>query len=230
MTQAAPQRSRAERTRTAVLEAAEAIFAEKGFAATRLEDVADRVGIRRASIVYYFKDKKELYHAVLAGVFGGLHARIDAALARPDPLPARIEAGVAAWVDYVGSRPSIARLILREVADAAPGHQPALLDHTGPFFELIRKQVFEREPEQVAKLAKIDPVHLASTIAGATVFFVAAMPSLVPQLELDPISPAHLAAHREEVLRIVRRLLGTRGPRDASARKRGERELEDADE
>jgi TetR/AcrR family transcriptional regulator len=216
MSQAARQRSRAERTRAAVLEAAEAIFAEKGFAATRLEDVADRVGIRRASIVYYFKDKKELYHAVLASVFGGLLAKIDAALTRPDPLPARIEAGVCAWVDYVGARPSIARLLLREVADAAPGHRPAVLEHTRPFFELVRKQVFERGGDESAQLTPIDPVHLASTIAGATVFFVAAMPALVPELELDPVSPKHLAAHREEVLRIVRRLLGTRGPRTLS--------------
>jgi TetR/AcrR family transcriptional regulator len=213
MPQAAPQRPRAERTRAAVLEAAEAIFAEKGFAATRLEDVADRVGIRRASIVYYFKDKQELYHAVLASVFGGLLGRIEAALSLPDPLPARIEAGVGAWVDYVGARPSIARLILREVADATPGSRPAILEHTRPFFDLIRRQVFERDGGAVARLSPIDPVHLASTIAGATVFFIAAMPTLVPERALDPIAPAHLAAHREEVLGIVRRLLGTQGPR-----------------
>ena len=228
MSQAIPQRTRAERTRAAVLEAAEAIFAEKGFAATRLEDVADRVGIRRASIVYYFKDKKELYHAVLGSVFGGLLAKIAEALTRPDPLSERIEAGVGAWVDYVGARPSTARLLLREVADAAPGHRPAVLEHTQPFFELVRKQVFEREPGETARLSAIDPVHLASTIAGATVFFIAAMPALVPELELDPVSPAHLAAHREEVLRIVRRLLGTRGPRASRAEKRGSTDPEDA--
>ncbi len=230
MSQAIPQRSRAERTRAAVLEAAEAIFAEKGFAATRLEDVADRVGIRRASIVYYFKDKKELYHAVLASVFGGLLVKIEEALTQPDPLPARIEAGVGAWVDYVGARPSIARLLLREVADAAPGHSPAVIEHTRPFFELVRKQVFERDPAQLARLSPIDPVHLASTIAGATVFFVAAMPALVPELALDPLSPKHLAAHREEVLRIVRRLLGTKGPRSPRSEKRTSAELEESDE
>lgn len=228
MSQVAPHGTRAERTRAAVLEAAEAIFAEKGFAATRLEDVADRVGIRRASIVYYFKDKKELYHAVLGSVFGGLLAKIGEALTGADPLPQRIEAGVGAWVDYVGARPSTARLLLREVADAAPGHRPAVLDHTQPFFELVRKQVFEREPEQIAQLSSIDPVHLASTIAGATVFFVAAMPALVPELELDPVSPAHLAAHREEVLRIVRRLLGTRGPRSSRSEKRSSGDPEEA--
>jgi TetR/AcrR family transcriptional regulator len=219
MPDAASQRPRAERTRAAVLEAAEAIFAEKGFAATRLEDVADRVGIRRASIVYYFKDKRELYDAVLAAVFGGLHARIEEALSRPDPLPARIEAGVGAWVDYVGSRPSIARLILREVADAAPGQHPAVIAHTRPFFELVRKQVYQRPDAAGASLTPIDPVHLASAIAGATVFFVAAMPTLVPDLALDPVAPARLAAHREEVLRIVRRLLGIAEPRRPSAQK-----------
>ena len=186
MSQVAPQPSRAERTRAAVLEAAEAIFAERGFAATRLEDVADRVGIRRASIVYYFKDKKELYHAVLASVLGGLHERIEAALSRPDPLPGRIEAGVEAWVDYVGARPSIARLLLREVADAAPGRRPDVLAHTQPFFELVQREVFERDGAALAQFSPIDPVHLASTIVGATVFFVAAMPVLLPDRPLDP--------------------------------------------
>jgi TetR/AcrR family transcriptional regulator len=50
--------ARAIRTRAAILDAAEALFSERGFDATRLEDVAERVGIRRASIVYYFKDKR----------------------------------------------------------------------------------------------------------------------------------------------------------------------------
>ena len=60
------------RTRRAILEAAESCFAAQGFEATRLEDVAAEVGIRRASIVYYFRDKSELYEAVLDELFGEL--------------------------------------------------------------------------------------------------------------------------------------------------------------
>ena len=96
MRRAASHGSRAEKTRAAVLDAAEDLFAERGFDATRLEDIAERVGIRRASIVYYFKDKRELYDAVLASVFGGLRDRIRAALASQAPLPERIEAAVGA--------------------------------------------------------------------------------------------------------------------------------------
>jgi hypothetical protein len=146
-------------------------------------------------------------------VLGGLRQRIDRAFSSADPLPDRIEAGVSAWVDYVGARPSFARLLLREVADAAPGRRPAILEHTQPFFELIQREVFQRDADALRQFTPIDPVHLASTIVGATVFFMAAMPALLPDRPLDPVSPEHLAAHREEMLGIVRRLLGTTGPR-----------------
>ena len=60
----------------------------------------------------------------------------------------------------------------------------------------------------------VDPAHLASTVAGATVFFVSAMPTLFPALEFDPLSREQLEAHRSQVLRITRRLLGVPGDGD----------------
>jgi hypothetical protein len=51
-------------------------------------------------------------------------------------------------------------------------------------------------------------VHIASLVAGSTVFFVAAMPVLLPGTDFDPLATEQLAAHKREVLGIVRRLLG----------------------
>ena len=214
MAQPARLGSRAERTRASILAAAEVLFAEKGFAATRLEDVAENVGIRRASIVYYFKDKRELYDAVLEDVFRELFDRIEAALSSPAAILARIEDCVNAWVDFVSHRPSFARILLREVADASPDVPPTLLRHTQPFVSLVTREVYEREEGTgPLKDTGIDPIHVASTIAGATVFFVAAMPTLVADRGVDLSSPEHLETHRAQVLRVVQRLLGTRGPR-----------------
>jgi TetR/AcrR family transcriptional regulator len=199
---------RAERTRAAILEAAEALFAARGFAATRLEDVAERVGIRRASIFYYFRDKADLYDAVLADVFGGLRERLEPALLAPGPVGARAEAAVSAWVDYVAERPSLARLLLREVADGTPEREPPLLRHTRPFFDLVGRLIAETDAPG-APASPVEPIHLASTVAGATVFFVAAMPTLLPGTGFDPLAPGPLEAHRAEMLAITRRLLGT---------------------
>jgi TetR/AcrR family transcriptional regulator len=202
---------KAERTRAAILEAAEQLFAERGFAATRLEDVAERVGIRRASIVYYFRDKPELYDAVLAHVLDGLYRVIEPALTARAPVVQRIDLAVSAWVDYVGHRPTFARLLLREIAGASGADAPTMLKHTLPFVKLARRAMEEARGEPDRFHSPVDPAHLASTIAGATVFFVSAMPTLFPALGFDPLAKEQLDAHRAEVLRITHRLLGTNG-------------------
>ena len=207
MVQGAAHGSRAEKTRAGILAAAEALFAERGFYATRLEDIAERVGIRRASIVYYFKDKRELYDAVLEDVFGGLHDALAEVLVRGKTLTEQIEVGVSTWVDYVGRRPSIARLVLREVADANRERGAGVLEQTQRLRQLIQHEVLDRPNRKQTKLATVDPVHLASAIAGATIFFVAAMPTLVPDLGFDPLSREQLEVHKQEVLHIARRLL-----------------------
>jgi TetR/AcrR family transcriptional regulator len=198
-------------TRDQILVAAEAVFAEKSFAAARLEDVAERVGIRRASMVYYFRDKQQLYDAVLTAVFGGLLARLHDAVNAAGAIGERIEAAVTAWVNYVGERPTIARLLLREVSDATAARQPAVVAHARPI--LVAMEALIREGQKKGLLQPLDPIHLASTIAGATVFFVAATPLLGADWPHDPLSQEQFAAHRMEVLRITRRLLGLHGPR-----------------
>jgi TetR/AcrR family transcriptional regulator len=211
MAAAALSGGRAEKTRQAILEAAERLFAERGFAATRLEDIAEQVGIRRASMVYHFKDKRELHTAVISSVLQGLDEAIRSA-ASPDLQPrARIEAAVGAWVDYVGTRPTTARLLLRELANAGHELPKALLVASRPLAQFIRDRFLDDASVRTAVRStgdtKIDPLHVASALAGATLFFVAAAPVVATRPGFDPLDEAHIEAHKEELLRIVRQLL-----------------------
>mgnify|MGYP005853548529 CR=1 FL=1 len=195
---------RAERTRAAILAAAERLFAERGFEGTRLEDVAAAVGIRRASIVYHFRDKAELYDAVLAEVLGALHARLAEALLGEGAFAVRVERAVSAFVDAVATRPALARLLLREVADGTPARHSRLAPHLPPFFALVEGVI--AAPDAVT-LPGVDPVAIASQVAGGTVFFVAAMPTLLPGIAFAPLAPERLEALRREMLGSVRGLL-----------------------
>ena len=76
-----PTSARAERTRAAILAAAEDLFARKGFAAARLEDVADTVQMTRAALFYYYKDKQALYDAMFEDAFGPLRDELERILA-----------------------------------------------------------------------------------------------------------------------------------------------------
>ncbi|WP_344803703.1 TetR family transcriptional regulator [Microlunatus ginsengisoli] len=56
----------AERTRAALLLAAAAEFEQRGFAATSLTDVSDRLGLVRATVHFHFATKKALAQALVA--------------------------------------------------------------------------------------------------------------------------------------------------------------------
>lgn len=201
-----PSGAKGERTRTRILAAAEIVFADNGYAAARLEDVAARVGIRRASLVYHFRDKRDLYDSVLAGIFSELLTRYRHVLAEPASLRQRVLAVVDAWIAFVGERPTVARLLLWEAADGSPERtvlaagrgDEVIATLIGAIAEGQRRGIFD----------PIDPIHFIVTIMGATVFFVTATPRLAPERPVDPLQPAELAAHRTELLAISRRLLG----------------------
>ena len=59
----------AVRTRTAILDAAERVFANRGFDATSLHEIAAAARVSRATPSYFFGSKKGLYVAVLERVF-----------------------------------------------------------------------------------------------------------------------------------------------------------------
>jgi len=64
-------------TATLILDAAENLFAERGFDATSLRDIAGAVGIRVPSLYNHFGNKDELYRAVLARAWKPLFEVID---------------------------------------------------------------------------------------------------------------------------------------------------------
>ena len=65
VTESISQNTAPLRTSERILDAAEDLFAQKGYAATSLGEVADRVGIRSPSLYNHFRNKEALYEAVL---------------------------------------------------------------------------------------------------------------------------------------------------------------------
>src|ERR1039457_3486851 len=69
-------RGRPEESRSAILQAAVAEFAEHGIAGARTDAIARAAHVNKALLYYYFKDKDALYAAVLNHVFSGMRARV----------------------------------------------------------------------------------------------------------------------------------------------------------
>lgn len=70
MSTASHQRRKAERP-DELLDAALALFVERGFAATRIDDVAQRAGVSKGTVYLYWPGKEELLRAVIQRFLGG---------------------------------------------------------------------------------------------------------------------------------------------------------------
>src|SRR5690242_19341319 len=74
-------RRRKEERPGEIIAAAMAVFAEKGFAAARLEDIARRAGVSKGALYLYFETKEDLFHAVVteavAPRFRGVIATVE---------------------------------------------------------------------------------------------------------------------------------------------------------
>ena len=98
-----PHKTKSERTRERILDAAAACFRERGFAATRLSDIADRAGLQAPSLYYHFASKEELIEVVLAL---GVTRTHDHVRARVEAVPAddqlgRLRAAIEGHVEMV---------------------------------------------------------------------------------------------------------------------------------
>jgi TetR/AcrR family transcriptional regulator len=196
-------RSSGLKTRAEIVAAAERHFAERGFEAARLEDIAADVGIRRAAIFYHFGDKDELYAAVLDAVLDGARA----ALPSRGSAAERLEASLTGWIDYVARRPSVARLILREAASAQPGAASPLVRVGRAPVEWFRALIDEGVASGELK-PLTDPHRFISLMGATTVFHFAAMPWLTRDVPFDPWSQAELEKHKREILLVARTMLG----------------------
>lgn len=184
---------RGDATRHAILAAAETVFADLGYAAARLEDVAQVVGIRRPSIVYYFPGKRQLYDEVEADIFAAMHAFVVERMAEASRPIDRLLAILDAWLDFFVQRPTAARIIQRLVADPGPrSEDPVEFSGTAlaDFEAIIASGVAD------GSFREVPAMHILNSVAAGALFYVCNARQLGAGREYDPADPAILAQFR----------------------------------
>src|SRR4051794_40847677 len=111
-------RRQPEASRSAILKAALAEFAQHGVAGARIDAIASAAGLNKALLYYYFGNKDGLYTAVLADFFQRLRLRITRALDTNASSGERILLYARAHFDSVAESTHYARLFQGEMMNA----------------------------------------------------------------------------------------------------------------
>jgi AcrR family transcriptional regulator len=108
------RRLRKAERRELIEEAASALFAEHGYAGTRLEDIAAAAGVTKQLLYQHFPSKKALHLALLAKHRDELLGGLAQDMARPGPIAERLPWVLDRWFAYVEGHPYALALLFRD--------------------------------------------------------------------------------------------------------------------
>lgn len=169
-----PRKRDAERTKAALLDAAAQEFARSGFAAARVEDIAQRVGIAKRLVFYYFNSKEQLYIATLEDAYAKIRASeqalTDASLTPREALQ-RI---CTATFDYYVQHPGFVRLVASEnIEGGAFLAKSAIVKQSNEGIIRLLDNVLARGRADGTLRTDIEAVDVHMTISSLAFFVIA---------------------------------------------------------
>ncbi len=109
-----------------ILETSAELFAQRGFAATSVQDVADAVGISRPALYHYFRNKDEILARLTDGLIVSAGSAIQEAMAVSMPADQQLALLVRALTVPIAESPGRFRLLLTRDASISPDAQERL--------------------------------------------------------------------------------------------------------
>lgn len=104
-----------QNTEEKILEAAKAVFMENGLDKTRMQDIAERAGISRTSLNYYFRTKENLFQVLLDQLFESIVPAIENLMGQNPDLINRIEAIIDIYDEKLRYNSFIPRFVFIEI-------------------------------------------------------------------------------------------------------------------
>lgn len=162
----APRRTRIQqKNRETILDAALEVFSQQGFRGATLDQIADRAGLSKPNLLYYFPSKEAIHGQLLTDLLETWLQPLEDIDPAGDPL-AEILRYVQRKLDMSRDMPRESRLFANEMLQGAPRIAETL---NGPLKSLVdRKSKVLRGWMDQGRLAPLPPAHLLFSIWALT--------------------------------------------------------------
>ena len=194
----------ADRRKHEIFAAATAEFAAHGFGGARIEAIAERAGVNKKLIYYYFEGKDELFLAVLERTYADIRAaERELHLEAAAPLQAIESLVVFTWRHYLAHPEFLALLNSENMLSA--GHlkrSPRIRQMNSPLIEALAK-VLKRGEKSGELRGGIDAMQLYISIAGLAYFYLSNKHTLGAIFGLDLMTEKALAQRLSHMTDVV---------------------------
>lgn len=183
-----------ESTEQRILEAARRVFLEEGMAGARMQDIADRAGINKALLHYYFRSKEKLFDMIFREAALRFMPRVSVLFEADIPLFDKIRTFTAAYIEMLIENPFLPVFMISEMHRQDPASfLEKIWQGKRPAVDRFMTQVQEEIRQGIIK--PIQPVHLMVNLMSMCIFPFAAKP--MAQLVWNMSDPQFFALMEE---------------------------------
>ena len=194
--------------RARILAAAETVFAERGYAAAATREIAERAGIGKRMLFYYFPSKDAVYREVLERIVEGLVAIHEQT--RTEPGPVGLADAVEAMTRFTAQNLNASKVWMREIMDGGPYLAELTRRYVAPLYATAGDSVARNMADGTFRGG--DPMHVLVNVGGITLFYFLIAPMLRLMGNRDPLDPSAIAERAAAARQFV--LYGVAGPTD----------------
>lgn len=162
-----------DNTEEKILEAAKNVFVSKGMEGARMQEIADKAGINKALLHYYFRTKERLFDAILTEIIKFAFPKLTGILMSDKSIVNKIEEVVDAYIDLLIRHPFMPAFILKEL-NRDPSGLFKMVVKFGFNFQMVFDQI--QQAIDRGEIKPIRPQHLVANIVSLCVFPFAARP------------------------------------------------------
>ncbi|MBS1668569.1 MAG: TetR/AcrR family transcriptional regulator [Bacteroidetes bacterium] len=161
-------------TQERILAAAKRVFLEQGMAGARMQDIADKAGINKALLHYYFRNKDKLFETIFKEVSSQFFPKITDVIESDMPLFGKIERFCSEYIDMLQKNSFMPMFVLSEVHKQPQRFKERFWKNMGP---VLARFVGEIEVEMKKnKIKKMSAGQLFLNMVSLCIFPFIAKP------------------------------------------------------
>ncbi len=166
-------------TEEKILEAAKEVFTEEGKAGTKMQMIADRAGINKSLLHYYYRSKDKLFASVFKFAFGKMASKIFPIFENDDHFLTQLEQFIENYLSFLVKNPFIPMFILSELNKKHNNIAAELIINSDVNIDLF-DAIVKKEIQKGTIKKSIKAKNLLINILTLCVFPVIAKPIIVP--------------------------------------------------
>lgn len=191
-------------TENKILKAAKEVFLQKGRDGARMQEIAERAGLNKALLHYYFRSKEKLYQTVLQLTLRRFIEGFMFAGEQEESFDQFLRRFINDYIDQLVEHEHVVRFILWELQG---GGQQIVEIMRAIFREHGYSQppVLDRVRQAVAggHIRQTDPMQFFMNLIGMCVYPFLAEPLLEGVFEIEIRTPAFLTARKSEIFELI---------------------------